>query len=294
MGFNEDEAGQIVFEGMNPHIAAGRIPLNTRFGQPGRGYGQHEEHLFPAYESPFTWMPVRDPVAGRTAWLLERCRKTNTCPKIIQTVSSTEYWQGRMSLDTTDALGRHDVGLPDDVRLYFFSSTQHVVVPGAPSLGICQQLSNPNQYIPYLRALLVAFEHWVLEGGKPPPTTVVVGRDYVVLVPKVDADGNEVAGIRSTTIQAPLGTYTGWNLRRAGFAEDELCGIQGTFIPFAKTQTEREATGDPRPSLEERYGNHAGYVGAVQAAAGRLVAQRFLLPEDAERLIAEALRLAGC
>lgn len=74
-------------------------------------------------------------------------------------------------------------------------------------------------------------------------------------VPKVDADGNDIAGIRSVTVQAPLGTYTGWNLRREGFGEDELCGPNGSFIPFAETKAEREAAGDPRLSLEERYGD---------------------------------------
>ncbi|MFL6711477.1 MAG: alpha/beta hydrolase domain-containing protein, partial [Sulfurifustis sp.] len=95
-------------------------------------------------------------------------------------------------------------------------------------------------------------------------------------------------GLRSVSLQAPLGTYTGWNLRRAGFAEDEVCGLTGSFIPFARTRAEREANGDPRPSLEERYGTHDGYVAAVRAAANRLVAQRLLLGADAERLITQA------
>jgi hypothetical protein len=120
------------------------------------------------------------------------------------------------------------------------------------------------------------------------PPRVVAGKDYAVLVPKVDGDGNDVAGIRSTTLQAPLGTYAGWNRRRPGFAADELCGATGLYIPFAQREAQREAAGDPRPSLEKRYGSHAGYVAAVRAAADRLVAQRLLLPEDATRLIREA------
>ncbi len=344
LGFNEDLGGQVVFEGAQPHISPGRIPLSVRFGTPGRVYLQHEDHLYPAYESPFTWTPVRDPIAGRTGWLLERCQKTNTCPKIIQTVTSTEYWQGRMSLNTTDARGRHDVGIPGFVRIYHFAGTQHG--PAAtPSLGICQQLSNPNPYFEARRALLLALERWVMEGVEPPPNeiptiregtlvasdqastgwptipgvkytglvdaltlldygpgynaadesgvvaeppTLVTGRDYVTLVPKVEADGNEIAGIRSTTLQAPLGTYTGWNLRRAGFAEDELCSLAGSFIPFRMTQADRLAAGDPRLSLEERYGTHDGYVAAVRAAAERLVSEGFLLRVDADFLIQQA------
>jgi hypothetical protein len=113
-------------------------------------------------------------------------------------------------------------------------------------------------------------------------------RQYTILVPQVDADGNDLGGVRSATLQAPLGTYTGWNLGRADRWPNHLCSLQGSFIPFARTQAERLAVGDPRPSLEERYGSHAGYVTAVRAAAERLVNQRLLLPADAERLISEA------
>jgi Alpha/beta hydrolase domain len=114
------------------------------------------------------------------------------------------------------------------------------------------------------------------------------GVGYTILVPQVDADGNDVGGVRSTTLQAPLGTYTGWNLGRPDRWPNHLCSLQGSFIPFAKTRAERIAVGDPRPSLEERYGDHAGYVAAVRAATERLEAERLLLPEDAARLVSEA------
>jgi hypothetical protein len=120
------------------------------------------------------------------------------------------------------------------------------------------------------------------------PPRVVTGKDYAVLVPAVDSDGNDIAGIRSTAIQVPLGTHAGWNQRRPGFAADELCGPTGFYIPFAQTEAQRQSAGDPRPSLEKRYTNHAGYVAAVRAAARRLVGERLLLPEDAQRLIDEA------
>jgi hypothetical protein len=109
-----------------------------------------------------------------------------------------------------------------------------------------------------------------------------------VLVPQVDADGNDVAPRLSTTVLAPLGTYTGWNLWRADRWPNHLCSLAGTFVPFARTRAERLAVNDPRPSLQERYRDHEGYVAAVRAAAHRLVQQRFLLPADAERLIGEA------
>jgi hypothetical protein len=110
------------------------------------------------------------------------------------------------------------------------------------------------------------------------------------LMPKLNADGNETAGIASVLHQAPLGTYTGWNVTRSGFFQGQPCGggLTGGYIAFARTQAERQAAGDPRPSLEERYGNQQGYVCTVQKVAAREVALRMLLPADAQRLVAQA------
>jgi hypothetical protein len=113
---------------------------------------------------------------------------------------------------------------------------------------------------------------------------------YGVLVPQVDADGNDLAGVRSVFVQVPIGTYTGWNLGRKDRFENGMCNLQGSFIPFAATKAEREAAGDPRLSLEERYPTKQAYVTAFRAAADRLVGARLLLPEDATRLVAEAER----
>ncbi|MGE5219708.1 MAG: alpha/beta hydrolase domain-containing protein [Chloroflexota bacterium] len=111
---------------------------------------------------------------------------------------------------------------------------------------------------------------------------------YAILVPKVDRDGNDLAGIRLPAVQVPIGTYTGWNLRPRGLAENELSGLLGTFIPFAKTKRERRRTGDPRLSIEERYKDRNDFMRQFGRAARILVEQRYLLPEDAERIIAEA------
>jgi hypothetical protein len=105
----------------------------------------------------------------------------------------------------------------------------------------------------------------------------------------VDADGNEIGGVRLPDLAAPLGTYTGWNPRRAGFAEGELC-LLGSYIPFAATKSERRAAGDPRPSLEERYPSHDAYVEAVARAAHELREARLLLDEDVERYIEGAIK----
>ena len=108
------------------------------------------------------------------------------------------------------------------------------------------------------------------------------------LVPKVDVDGNEVGGVPSVLRQAPLGTYLGWNVTAAGFQKGHGCGFAGGLIPFAATRGDREASGDPRPSIAERYPTHDSYVQAVKAAAEKMVQERFLLRADADRLIAEA------
>ena len=122
------------------------------------------------------------------------------------------------------------------------------------------------------------------------PPQPIVDRAYAILVPKVDTDGNDLGGIRLPAVQVPIGTYTGWNLRPRGLAEGELAGLLGSFIPFAKTRAERRRTGDPRRSIRERYNDRKDYVDKISRAARLLVEQRYLLAEDAERMIAEAKR----
>jgi hypothetical protein len=122
-----------------------------------------------------------------------------------------------------------------------------------------------------------------------PPVPVDTRRHYKIMLPRVDADGNEIAGVRSVGIRAPVATHTGWNLRAAAAgAAGHLCILAGSQIPFRATAQERIAAGDPRPSLEERYGNHDGYVAAVQQAANELLGEGFLLPEDAVTLVEQA------
>jgi hypothetical protein len=120
-----------------------------------------------------------------------------------------------------------------------------------------------------------------------PPS--LVGRpSYPIFVSKVDHDGNEIAGVRMPGVEAPVATTTGWALRRAGFSENEGCESDGQHIPFATTKAERQATGDPRKSLEERYKNHAGYVKEVAKAARKLQKDGFLIEEDVHAFVNEA------
>jgi hypothetical protein len=114
-----------------------------------------------------------------------------------------------------------------------------------------------------------------------------IGR-YRVFVPLLDGDGMPVAGIRAVPIAVPRATYTGWNPRAEGFGPAVLFPLQGIALPFAATREARLAAGDPRPSLAERYADDAAYVDAVRQAAAAQVAERLLLPADAEALIARA------
>jgi len=336
-GFNQDESGRIIFDGAIPHISASRRTFtNYEFAMPGRFSTALEGHYTPGDEFPFTYETLTDLISKKTdGWLL-RCRQQNACPKIMHWDSGTESWQGRNSLVVGDPLAKKDVPIPDNVRLYYFSSTQHGPTD-RPDRGMCQQLNNPLSYQETQRALLVAMQAWIAQGVQPPPSrfprisdgTLVPplpqstqgfpsipgvrykgnpndlsvndagvqppnhakGKDYSLLVPKVDRDGNEIAGVRAVGLQVPLATYSGWNLRAKGFIEDELCYLNGQYIPFAKTKEEREKSGDPRLSIEERYKDQADYVQQISRAARTLVDERFLLPEDAERLIGEAQKL---
>jgi hypothetical protein len=115
-----------------------------------------------------------------------------------------------------------------------------------------------------------------------------LGPTFEGLVPRADRDGLDIAGIRPLQIRVPLGTNTGWNVRVPAYRGPDLCGLSGSYAPFARTKAERLASGDPRRSLEERYGDHAGFVRAVARGAGQLVRARFLLPEDAQAFVAAA------
>lgn len=334
-GFNQDEAGRVVFDGAIPHISASRRTFtNYEFAMPGRFSTGMEGHFTPGDEFPFTYETLTDPISKKTdGWLL-RCRQQKACPKIMHWDSGTESWQGRNSLVIGDPLGKKDVPIPANVRLYYFTATQHGPAE-KPSRGICQQLSNALSYQEGQRALLVAFHAWITQGMPPPlsryprisdgtfvppqqatqgfpnipgvrytgklndlsvndytnqPAGHTKGKEYTILVPKVDKDGNEIAGIRAVGLQVPIGTHAGWNLRAKGFVEDELCYLNGQFIPFAKSKEERDKSGDPRLSIEERYKDQADYVQRVSQAARSLIDERFLLQDDAERLIAEAAK----
>jgi hypothetical protein len=116
-----------------------------------------------------------------------------------------------------------------------------------------------------------------------------VGSPFPVLQAQVDADGNETSGIRYPEITVPLATYTGWNLRaHETGAPGELAGLSGSYIPFPLTRAERERTGDPRLSIEERYRNKEHYLGLYAQAALQSIREGYLLAEDLAAVLEHA------
>jgi hypothetical protein len=332
-GFDEDEAGRVVFEGLMPHIGGGKKTfVNYRFGQPGRNVQQHADHLFPGDQFPFTYPVLTDVVSGRTDGLLARCLAADNCPKVIQTDTELEIYQSRASLVATDTKGEAIV-IPDNVRIYLISDSPHFSPFGAKAKpnAICEQPINPLHAGDPLRALLVAMDGWITSGTLPPPSrypsradgtwvtpeedaasfpkiagfaysglvdrpTLIdhsvmppkPGAAYPVFVAKRDADGHDIAGIRLPLLDAPTATLLGFNYRKAGFAQGELCDNFGSALPLAKTRAERLAANDPRPSLEERYPHPGDYVASVEKSTRTLVEARLLLEPDAQRMIEEA------
>jgi hypothetical protein len=126
--------------------------------------------------------------------------------------------------------------------------------------------------------------------SKEPPEEDAA-REYTVLVPQIDADGLEITGLRTPDVEVPLATYAGWNLRPEDSAGRDQAGIMGSMFPFARNEAERAANGDPRASIAARYASKAQYVRQVVLAAQRLVEQRVLLDEDADRYVEAAMQV---
>lgn len=117
----------------------------------------------------------------------------------------------------------------------------------------------------------------------------VVGLPFGVRMPAVDADGNDRAGIRLPDVAVPLATYAGWNYRDPSIgAPAHLAGEIGSYIPFAKSRTERVRVGDSRRSIEERYPDKAHYIRRVRAVARNLVRERFVLQSDVPDILSQA------
>lgn len=355
-GFNEDEGGRKVFDGMLQWIAAGNgLHLNRRFSQPNRTQRNRQDQLYPEGIFPFAHQKTTDPLTGKTEGRSDRCLATGTCPLALEVYSSNEYWVKTASLFHTDPMGTTDLADPPYARYYLMSSNQHGTGNGN-ARGNCQQLGNPLNANPTLRALWVALDDWASRGVAPPPSQVpkfadgtlvpplpragtgfpdipgvqytglkstrylldygpmfdqgimtinppVVsspmfdnpanGKIYPSYVPKTDADGNEISGVRLPDVVVPLATYTGWSLRATANGGPDGCEGSGQMIPFPATKAAREASGDPRLSIEERYPTFSSYYHARFNAINSLLDRRLMLPEDANAEFTRGLQAAA-
>jgi hypothetical protein len=316
-GFNADEKGRKVFDGILAHVAGGGLgSFNERFAQPSRDGHPFLNTLYPTDIAPFTDDGV-----------LERARKSNTVPKIFYSDSSYEYWGRSAATIHTSIDGKEDAKLPETTRIYTFMGGQHGPAPFPPRPLQTQNPSSPVAYTWAMRALLNDMDGWVKSGAEPPASKypkiaqdnlVPIGAiqfpkipgvafpalahrayeldfsalppkvlsTYPLLLPQVDRDGNDTGGLRMPEVAVPLATFTGWNLRAPAIgAPQELYSMQGSMIPFARTAAEREQKKDPRPSIEERYKSREEFLDRVTVAAKDLVKSGYLLERDVPKLV---------
>jgi len=316
-GFNADERDRRVFDAVWAHIAgSARGTFNQRFGMPISA-----SVLLTPTRFPFT--TDEQEFHGERGSLLQLYKPVHV-PKIFFTNTAVEYWGGgrAAALIHTSADGAKDLPIPGDVRIYLLSSTQHSEAPFPPVRARGQQLRNTVPQREIMRALLRGLDGWARQGAAPPesryprladgtlapiasvkfPAIPGVANPRIIpgpgqirggkvemlphLVPQVDADGNDVAGIRAPDVSVPVATNTGWNFRSGSIGgTGEIVNLLGSYIPFPRTRADREARKDPRPSIQERYRDEDDYLAKLRAAAGALVKGRYLLAEDVESVI---------
>jgi hypothetical protein len=317
--FNEDEKGRKAVVGVWGHVAgAGRGGFNHRFAQPSRDAQPLLHYSWPVDMFPFTVTVMRDPITGANDGLLKRVTAGKAAgkaaPKVFYTNGSYEYWGRAASLIHTTPDGKSDVTPDAETRIYLMAGGQH----GAGSLPLkranTQNIDNPLDQRWAMRALLVAMNAWVKDGAEPPASVypriatgeLVPARDvkypsnvhapksprvphvldfgseppkegatYTVLLPQVDRDGNELGGVRMPELDVPLGIYTGWNLRAPSIGSpDRMIAFIGSFFPYSDAQ--------------KRYESKDAYLNRVREAAGALVARRFALQADVDKMVGRA------
>jgi Alpha/beta hydrolase domain len=345
-GFNTDEAGRKVFDGMLVHTAgAGRGSFNHRFAQPSRDAHRFSAFFYPTDLFPFTTRTQTDPETGVADGLLARSAEHPAQrPKIFFTNTGYEYWGRAASLIHTSPDGRLDVPPLPNERIYHLAGGQHFIgafpPPGFERAGHAYR-DNPLDFLVTLRALLVRLVEWVADDRTPPPSayptlstgTLVavkalklpripdvtapsviheayrvdygprwaagiisreppgIGAPYPTRVSQVDADGNEIAGLRGVELLAPLATYLPWQLRGGpGTDAAELVDFLGTYVPLPRTEAERQRWSDGRLSIERRYADKPAYLAAAGQAADTLAAAGLLLPEDVHAVVERAGR----
>ncbi len=320
LGMNRDERDRRVFDGMLPYIAgSGKVFANHAFGQPGRSAGGHIARLFPESWFPFAHARTADPHGGGERGLLRGddtdplIIEANSSTEYWHKGASLGHTDPAGARDLAEPPGvrlflisgtEHAGGaLP---RAHTCAHPTNPVRPGpalrallvALEAWVARGTPPPASRVPRIAdATLVRFEDLSfpsIPGAARPPAPNALrvppdwidpasgaGPTYPVLVPAVDGDGNEIAGLRLPPVAVPLATYSGWNAFEPPHPVGDLCGRSGSALPFPRDAAVRDAAGDPRAAIRERYPTHADYVERVRAASRALVDARLLLPDDA-------------
>src|SRR5262245_6819480 len=210
LGFNEDEKGRRVIDGMLKWTGGGSgDQINYRFAQTGRTERNRQNHLYPEGVFPFAYPVLKDHLSGKTGGRLARCVQTNTCSKNFDVNSANEYWVKAGSLLHSDTRGQ-DVPDPANVRFYLISGLSHGV-GNVTSRGLCQQFLNPTSPFPALRALLTALDQWVVSGTEPPASQVPRQSDKTAVM-AVTRPGQQTGVVPQEALGWPTipgVTYTG-------------------------------------------------------------------------------------
>jgi hypothetical protein len=322
-GFTTDEQGRQAIDAL--FIQTGGTSLgsfNERFALP------NELGSFTQTKFPIRYEVTTDPATGKRDGLGARVPAGQDPKIFLVDSASEYWDRGRVAaLRHVSLDGLEDLSDPPNVRIFMLAGTKHGPGSWPPADTDAQPLKvNPNDYRWAQRALLADLDQWVRRGVAPPPSrhpqlsdgTLVAQRDIKYpdvpavqwplhvpggfradlpgavsvlpfIVPQVDSDGNDIGGIRLPEQAIPLGTYTGWAFRseRIG-APSTLIAMAGSYIPFAKTHSDRDKNHDPRLSVEERYSSRADYVRRVEEVANRLVQERYLLQEDVAAIVEAA------
>ena len=182
-GFNEDEGGERVLDGILSHTGGGSgDQINYRYGQTGRTERNRQNHLYPEGVFPFAHQTLTDPLSGKTTGRDDRCKASNTCPKRFEVNTSNEYWVKAGSLLHSDTHGKH-LKEPHDVRYYLMSGQSHGV-GDVTDRGVCREFTNGVSPYPAHRALLLALDRWVSDGVKPPKSEIPHGGHRAWAVPR--------------------------------------------------------------------------------------------------------------
>jgi hypothetical protein len=325
-GFAADEQGRKTFDAIWPQISGSARGdfINPFSLQSGLG-------IFTGSMFPFSDVPQKDPITGKIDGMEMHMPASAVPKIIYTNSDVENTGGGRDSALLYTALdGKTELKLPDSVRVYMWAGAQHGPAMFPPSRGALANLPNPNNYNWGMRALFFAMDDWVRKGTPMPasrypslsdgtlvnhanlkfPEILGVQSPAIIpggyradhggpltapklpfLVPRVDADGNDISGIRYPEVAVPLATFTGWNFRDPSTGGGtEIVPLQGSFFPFPLTKAEREKSGDPRLSIAERYPSRDAYLAKVKASADNLVKGGYLLAEDEAPLVAhEAL-----